>query len=201
MRPSVYVRPNKPSTMHVTRRRGAPIVALPSLAAPITIDKDSECHVTPPDEAARMALYLGDKEGPTLEPQTGTANLIQALYDTGTLAKDITAVERHHGLCQIIKDRFTEDQHITPIHQCFLEYAAETKGNASYSRILMNPPFRHIKKHMAAALSLLDHNEGSTLVALVPVTYSHDDAETLETLSNDTFSTAKVFTKIIRIRR
>jgi len=117
MHPSVYVRPNKPSTMHVTRRGGAPIVVLPSLAVPITIDKDSECHVTPLDVAARMALYLGDKAGPTLEPQTGTANLIQALYDTGTLAKDITAVERHHGLCQVIKDRFTEDQHITPIHQ------------------------------------------------------------------------------------
>jgi len=176
-------------------------VVLPSLAAPITIDKNSECHVTPLDEAARMASYLGDKAGPTLEPQAGTGNLIQALHDAGTLAKDITAVERHHGLYQAIKNRFTEDQHISLIHQCFLEYADEIKNNASYSRILMNPPFRHIKKHMAAALSLLDHSEGSTLVALVPVTYSHSDAEILETLSNDTFSTAKVFTKIIRIRR
>ena len=37
------------------------------------------------------------------------------------------------------------------------------------------------------------------LVALVPITFQHDEAETLENLSNDTFSAAKVNTKIIRI--
>jgi hypothetical protein len=45
------------------------------------------------------------------------------------------------------------------------------------------------------------HAEPATLVALVPVTFSHDEAETLETLPSDTFATAKVFTKIIRVRR
>jgi hypothetical protein len=45
------------------------------------------------------------------------------------------------------------------------------------------------------------HAEPATLVALVPITFQHDDAETLETLPPDTFATAKVHTKIIRIER
>lgn len=43
--------------------------------------------------------------------------------------------------------------------------------------------------------------EPATLVALVPVTFEHPEAEHLETLPPDTFSTARVHTKIIRIRR
>jgi len=41
-------------------------------------------------------------------------------------------------------------------------------------------------------------HDTKTLVALVPVTYQHDDAEALETLPRDTFSTVNVSTKIIR---
>ncbi|MNE94482.1 hypothetical protein D3C80_1924490 [compost metagenome] len=68
----------------------------------------------------------------------------------------------------------------------------------------MNPPFREVKKHMNAALSLMGqggHMEAAVLVALVPVTYNHDDAETLEYLPATTFANAKVNTKIIRIFR
>lgn len=61
----------------------------------------------------------------------------------------------------------------------------------------MNPPFSDVRKHVAAALALLA--PGGALVALVPVTFQHDRAETLETLPDDTFSTARVNTKIIRI--
>ena len=43
--------------------------------------------------------------------------------------------------------------------------------------------------------------EPATLVALVPVTFEYPEAEQLETLPPDTFSTARVHTKIIRIRR
>jgi hypothetical protein len=53
----------------------------------------------------------------------------------------------------------------------------------------MNPPFSDVRKHISAALSLMGrdgHAEPATLVALVPV---------------DTFSTARVNTKIIRIRK
>lgn len=45
------------------------------------------------------------------------------------------------------------------------------------------------------------HEKPATLVALVPITFQHPDAEHLETLPPDTFSTAKVHTKIIRIEK
>jgi hypothetical protein len=73
-----------------------------------------------------------------------------------------------------------------------------------FPRVIMNPPFSDVRKHVAAALSLMGrggHAEPATLVALVPITFQHDDAETLETLPPDTFATAKVHTKIIRIER
>ncbi len=65
----------------------------------------------------------------------------------------------------------------------------------------MNPPFKQIRQHMKAALSLLGKagHDKAVLVALVPITYQHEDAETMEELSRDTFSTAQVSTKIIRI--
>ncbi|MCG7625950.1 hypothetical protein MHM97_21530 [Epibacterium sp. Ofav1-8] len=90
------------------------------------------------------------------------------------------------------------------IHRCFLEYADEVKGQAEFPRIIMNPPFRGVRKHITAALSLLGrggHAEPATLVALVPVTFEHPEAEHLETLTPDTFSTARVHTKIISVRR
>ena len=67
----------------------------------------------------------------------------------------------------------------------------------------MNPPFRNSKNHLSAALELLGHagHDSAILVALVPITFEHDEAELIETLPNDTFSTAAVNTKIIRIVR
>ena len=37
-------------------------------------------------------------------------------------------------------------------------------------------------------------------MALVPVTFEHPEADYLETLPPDTFSTARVHTKIVRMR-
>jgi hypothetical protein len=79
----------------------------------------------------------------------------------------------------------------------FLDFAANSH---KFNRIVMNPPFRKIKQHMSAAINLLEA-EDAILIALVPITYQHDEAETLETLSADTFASAKVNTKIIGIYR
>ncbi len=64
----------------------------------------------------------------------------------------------------------------------------------------MNPPFRAVQKHMAAALSLLGcgGHKSASLVAIVPITYNHDNMEVMEELGNETFPLAKVSTKIIR---
>lgn len=196
-RPSIYRRPNKPLFVQVTQRRDpAPLPTL-DLAAPIAVDKATECHVTPSDVAARMVSYLGpcgDKL--TLEPSAGTGQLVRALLAAGQSKFEICQVERHNGLAaQLYK--------LGPvINRCFLEYAEEARSKVEFPRVIMNPPFSQVRQHVRAALSLMGRNGHDcppVLVALVPITFDHQDAETLEVLPPDTFALAKVSTKIIRI--
>ncbi|WP_288960556.1 hypothetical protein [uncultured Sulfitobacter sp.] len=182
------------------RKRGE-VAPLEKMEGPeiITVDRATECHVTPDDVAARMVDYLGPVgDYLTLEPSAGTGQLARALIASGHSPQELTMIERHHALAAMLR-------RIGPvIHGCFLEWAEEVKGRAEFPRIIMNPPFREVRKHMTAALSLLGrggHDEPATLVALVPVTFDHPEAEELEVLPPDTFSTARVHTKIIRIRR
>ncbi len=198
MKAAVYSRPAKPLVIPVRRRRD--FEALPK-AAPVEIvavGKATECHVTPPEVAARMVGYLdciGDYQ--TLEPSAGTGNLSRALLAAGHSRYELTQVERHHRLASGLY------QFGAVINRCFLEYAAEARGKVQFLNVVMNPPFSEVRKHVAAALSLMGrngHDESPCLVALVPVTFRHPDAEELETLPADTFATAKVHTKIIRIR-
>jgi phospholipid N-methyltransferase len=168
------------------------------LVEPVIVDKATECHVTPTDVAARMVEYLGPQgDYLTLEPSAGTGQLAKALLQAGHSPHELTMVERHIKMANSL-------QSIGPtINKCFLEYAAEAKGKVHFPRVIMNPPFRQCKKHIDAALSLMGrngHQEPATLVALVPITFNHQDAETLETLPDTTFQTARVNTKIIRIK-
>lgn len=198
-RPAIYSRPNKPLTIPV-RKRGE-VAPLAQIEAPeiIAVDRATECHVTPDDVAGRMVDYLGPQgDYLTLEPSAGTGQLARALLASGHSPRELTMIERHHQLAAMTRK-------IGPtIHGCFLDYADEVKGRAAFPRIIMNPPFREVRKHIAAALSLLGragHAEPATLVALVPVTFEHPEAEHLETLPPETFSLARVHTKIIRVRR
>lgn len=198
-RPSIYTRPNKPMTIQVNRRDDAPTLAKINAPEIMAVDKFTECHVTPDDVARRMVGYLGPVgDYLTLEPSAGTGQLARALLASGHSQYELTMIERHNTLAASL-------HRLGPvINRCFLEYAAEFKGRAVFPRIIMNPPFREVRKHVAAALSLLGcggHSEPATLVALVPITFAHPDAEHLETLPDNTFSTARVNTKIIRIRR
>lgn len=198
-RSSIYTRPQKPLTIPVRARREPEALAKIKAPEVITVDKVTECHVTPDDVARRMVEYLGPMgDYLTLEPSAGTGQLARALIASGHSSQELTLIERHTKLAASLYG-------IAPtINRCFLEYAGDVKGRAEFPRIIMNPPFRDVRKHIAAALSLLGqggHDEPATLVALVPITFSHDDAEELEVLPNDTFSTAKVHTKIIRFRR
>lgn len=201
MKPSVYSRPGKPLVIPVKRRRDFEPLAKVEPAEIVAVDKFTECHVTPPDVAARMVGYLGSVgDYLTLEPSAGTGNLSRALLAAGHSRYELCQVERHNSLAARLHG-------IGPvINRCFLEYAEEARGKVEFPRVLMNPPFSDVRKHVAAALSLMGtggHGHGfrPTLVALVPITFRHDDAEELEILPDDTFSTAKVRTKIIRIQR
>jgi phospholipid N-methyltransferase len=163
----------------------------------LAVDCATECHVTPPAVAATMVDYLRpDPQRLTLEPQAGTGNLIHALLDSGCILQNIRAVERHQSLCSVLRNRFDG---LNLFGRCFLDYAQDFTSKQLFAQILMNPPFRHVRKHMSAALSLLDWDAdgGCSLVALVPITYEHEDAYTCEVLDCDTFAAAKVSTKII----
>lgn len=198
-RPSIYTRPAKPLTIPV-RKRGEPApLDVSEVPEVIAVDKATECHVTPDDVARRMVEYLGPPgDYLTLEPSAGTGQLARALLATGHSPCELTMIERHNTLA-------TGLHSIGPtINRCFLEYAEQVKGCAQFPRIIMNPPFKQVRQHIAAALSLLGrggHSDPATLVALVPVTFQHEEAEHLEDLPDDTFSTARVRTKIIRFQR
>lgn len=198
MKPGVYTRPAKPMFTPVRRRRDFDPLAKAAPVEVVAVDKFTECHVTPPGVAARMVEYLGPQgDYLTLEPSAGTGNLSRALLAAGHSPHELVQVERHIRLSGGLH------QFGAVLNRCFLEYAAEVAGRVEFPRVIMNPPFSDVRKHVAAAISLMGrggHAEPATLVALVPVTFHRDDCETLETLPADTFSTAKVVTKIIRHR-
>lgn len=187
MNPSVYTRPAKPLRL-VVRDRQDHTGEVPTLAQPLEVHSSTECHVTPPDVASRMVDYLGEP-GCVLEPSAGTGNLLRALQEAGYT--DLLAIEREYSLMELLKISF-EGRFL--LNTDFLEYAAS--AGEKFPRIVMNPPFRGVRHHMKAALSLLA--PGGVLVALVPITYTHEDAEQVEILSSDTFSSAKVNTQIVR---
>ena len=196
---SLFVRPNKPNTIIVRKRARAPIVAFLDTPPLLTVDKSTQCHVTPSEVADRMVDYL-ELTGNEIvaEPQAGTGNIIQSLINAGHDYKKLIAIERNYSLCSYIKERFKED--ISVNQMCFLEYAANNKCKIFLPRIIMNPPFKKIKLHIAAALSLLGKgiHDGAIIVALVPISYQHEDMETIEVLPIDTFTTVKVRTKIVK---
>lgn len=196
MKPELYRMAKRPAPIPVRRRDDfAPIEAV---AAPdiVAVDKFTECHVTPPDVAARMVHYLGEYPGRlrrVLEPSAGTGNLSRALISAGYDPSQIVQVERHIRLSQGLHEFGCV------ANTCFLEYAAShCPGTVQFERVIMNPPFSGVRKHVAAARGLLA--PGGALVALVPVTFLADDMDEIESLGPDTFATAKVWTKIIRLR-
>lgn len=187
MKKSVYTRPNKPRILPVTKRDIDAIKA-PSVVTPaLMIHASTECHVTPPNVADQMAAYLGHVSN-LLEPSCGTGNLINA-----AIADNITAIEKNYDLCKIILERTG----IQPICSDFLEYEPEIL----FDGVLMNPPFSKARHHVGHAIDCLC--PGGKIIALVPVTFKNElfNAKTLETLTNDTFAAAKVFTKIIRMTK
>lgn len=196
---SVYQRPNKPLFKTVSRRQEAPAMARPKRHTVTTVHTSTECHVTPLPTAQLMVDYFYDlrAEDKILEPHFGTGNLISALLDDGIDPNQITGIERATALHTLTRERFTDSEELTLINSCFLEYAANA-NNTRYNRIIMNPPFRKVKQHMNAAISLLDVHRAQ-LIALVPITYDHPKMDTLEVLPNTTFDHIKINTKLISI--
>lgn len=166
----------------------------------VEVHRSTECHVTPNEIATRMVEYLGvDGSELILEPQAGTGNLIASLVEYGVSINNIVAVEKHYDLYQTLKLRFSSE--LCLHHECFLDYSTKYNQQMRFTRILTNPPFKYVAKHMDAAIKLLekDTQHSAILVGLVPITYSHELAETLEELPSSTFPNTAVYTKLIRI--
>lgn len=193
---SVYTRPNKPRYIDVKNRKD--LDPLPKVEVPeiLTVDKDTECHVTPDNVARVMVDYLNiDRWVFVLEPSAGTGQLVKALLKDGHRARDIVAIEKHHALAKACEDNCPG---VEVYQSCFLEWANET--SLTFPAIIMNPPFRKVKQHINAALDLLN-DEDATLIALVPSTFDHPEMVHIKDLPNDTFALAKVNTKIVGFYR
>lgn len=191
MKKNVYTRPDKPKVIKFTGQREIGGMELPQInhVAIPTVHASTECHVTPPDVAERMAGYLGHVES-LLEPSAGTGNLILPAS-----ADHITAVEKNYSLCDILQKR----TRIQPACIDFLEYHSPGK----FDGVLMNPPFgkNQAKHHVHHALECL--SPGGILIAIVPVTFNEEvfDGKSIEELPRNTFSTCAVSTKIVMIER
>lgn len=203
MRASIYTRPNKPLTIEVRqRKRGSEL--LPRIAAglqsisdqaPLAVDSATECHVTPEAQAVALCEYSSFDRYESidlLEPSAGTGKIVTAAQNYFPNAR-FMAVERHYRLFERLSDLFC-DQSIRLVNGCFLE--ASNSLLASFDLVLMNPPFKNVRKHIEAAISCL--KSGGELVAIVPVTFDHPEAETLEVLGA-VFANTNVITKIIKV--
>ena len=204
MNPSLYSRPDKPRVMDVKRRESVTADRPETLPEVVAVSRETECHVTPPEVAMRMVECFrpcGDRL--TLEPHAGTGNLIRALYDAGQSPFELVAVERSFELCSIIRTRFSGREYTNPIHSCFLQYAEAAAGGIEYPQIIMNPPFRQVKRHVEAGLSLLGRggHDIAILVALVPITFEHEEAILVCELPAGTFTNTQASTKIVTFQR
>lgn len=204
---SLYSRPDKRRTLIVRRRQEEALGAPLALPEPVAVDRHTECHITPPDVAARMINYLGSLAGCTvLEPSAGNGALITSAFSVVQRPRALVAVEREISLYHGLQQRFDEEPDMQIIQGCFLDYASWLGPAQRFQKIVMNPPFRSCRVHLTAALSLLDDDslDGATLVALVPdVDSSHAmnySAEVLERLPAGTFVSTDVRTRIIRFK-
>lgn len=196
MRKSVYTRPAKSKFAFRPGKVEVPDLDKIEVKAPVVVHASTECHVTPEHIADLMVSYLNPSaEASILEPSAGTGNLIQALLDAGYLPGNITIVEQNYELYHSCGERFDWKLDASN-HTDFLEWASLNQElGQGWDYILMNPPFRKVRAHMKAAVSLLASM--GELVAIVPVTFEAEGFTELERLPVDTFSACKVNTKIV----
>jgi len=204
---ALYCRPKKARTLLVRQRQEAPVRVPQLLPEPVAVDRCTECHVTPPAVAQRMVGYLGSLAGTAvLEPSAGTGALIEALCTGDDQANRIVAIEREVSLYDGLQRRFENRQDIRIFQGCFIDLGSQLTDPPCFERIVMNPPFRTCRAHLAAALSVLHRQgkQGATLVALVPdIESSHSvlpGSEVLEHLPAGTFASTDARTRIVRFQ-
>lgn len=188
-----YQRPDKPLTIPVRDWRHRVEVQPPAAPQPVlTLDRSTECHVTPPAVAQRMVDYLNPAAEALIgEPSAGTGQLVQALLEAGHPIQGILCIEQNHTLAAYLQQRFAG---LAVRQQDFLSLT-----EACFDGLLMNPPFAKgaAKKHLAHAQGLV--KPGGRIIALVPANLDYPAAQTLERLPRGTFSSTDVLTQLIEI--
>lgn len=186
-RPAMYRLPEGARLTRPLVRRQAPTIETPSAdattrRAPFALSRESECHVTPAHAAEIMARELDDLNGGTgviLEPSAGTGSLIRALSKRFEPCR-VFAIEREAALIELLHD--TGAGWVT--RGDFL-----TATVPVISGIIMNPPFRQARKHIARAVEIADRDR-APIVALLPVTLDLPGGYLVEQLPPGTFATA-----------
>jgi phospholipid N-methyltransferase len=210
MNNTCFTRPKKPLTC---KRPDFDIpIPIVDINAPklLTVDRGTECHTTPDHVADLMVSYL-DYEHATinaaassvLEPHAGTGQLVAAMLRAGIMGGYINTIEKHQKLVKHMRDRF-KDTFVTINQGDFLTDFDDFKhspGDLCFGedRIICNPPFKNIVAHMDQVFKCL--KPGGLAICLVPISYKKLEHDVLEELDNNTFSYAKVNTKIIRITK
>ena len=198
-----FSRPNKPlACKRPNFDIKAPIV---NMQAPklLTIDRGTECHTTPDHVADLMVSYLEYEQATIntassniLEPSAGTGQIVNALLNSGIMSGSINTIEKHYKLVEYMQNRFS-DNFVNINQGDFLTDYNEF--NNEYDRVICNPPFKQIIKHIDQVYKCL--KVGGLAICLVPMSYKKIDHEVLEILPSDTFSYCKVNTKIIKISK
>lgn len=197
MHKSIYTRPNKPKSTIAPPKVELETLTVEPRAKPLVVDKSTECHVTPKAWADLLVEYLElEPDDQVLEPSAGTGNLVQALIDAGHSDERITSIEKHYILNESLCSRFGCGLGAM-YHEDFLVWA-ETRiaTGIKYEKIIMNPPFREVRKHIETAMKLVRFT--GYLVAIVPNSFEHPSFEELDELPRDAFGACKVNTKIVR---
>ncbi|QKJ89334.1 class I SAM-dependent methyltransferase (plasmid) [Paramixta manurensis] len=157
----------------------------------------SQLFVTPDPVCARLVMLAGMRDGDTvLEPSAGTGAILRAVRDVAPGA-ECEAVELDYRLAQHLTQTFDG------VRVTCGDFAAFTPARR-YSKILMNPPFRHglDMKHIRHALTLLA--PGGMLVAVCPDgprqrATLQPLAEVWEPLPRGTFAYTDVATAVLAI--
>jgi len=190
---SVYTRPKKPLLCKEFdfSIKNPMLESNVDLSRPklIAVDSSTECHTTPDQVADYMVECLDYEAGMTLcEPHAGTGQLIAALVRENIDIGLLKAFELNISLCDFVKNRFSD---------LSIEQGDFLEVNESFDRIICNPPFKKIIKHVDQVYQCL--NKGGIAICLVPVAYKKIEHEIIDLLDDDTFLNCKVRTKIIKI--
>lgn len=158
MKKSVYIRPEKPRRIVVTKRKEIPDPEPLTVPELVTVDVSTECFTTPGPVIDLMIDHADIQDSQLiLEPSAGTGAIADYLLRNFP-SVDLDVIELNLTLQEILKRK----EH-NLMGSDFLEFETEQ----GYDRILMNPPFKKLQDidHVLKAYECL--KPGGRLVSIM----------------------------------